>query len=1150
MKLAVVEFTDYASVWWDQLVISRRRNGEHAVSTWNEMKVIMRKRFVPQHYYRELYNGLQRLVQGSKSVEQYYQDMEMAMIRANVIEDREATMARFLHGLNRDIANLVELHHYVDLDDMLHMAIKVEKQLKTRSKTNSNSSTPWKSNWKGNEKSNTSSNFKPKGDQGSKKVDVGNNKFVPKSDNSNSRARDLKCFRCLGFGHKAAQCPNAKVMVALANGEIESEDEDEDVSDMPPLEDASNDEGEEMEPLDGSLFTLVTRRALNVQAKEEEVQRENIFHTRCLIDNKLCSMIIDGGSCTNVINASLVDKLGLKTTKHPRPYRLQWLNNCGDIKVTRQAMIAFSIGRYHDEVLCDVVPMQASHILLGRPWEYDRRAKHDGFTNKYSFVMNNKPITLVPLTPKQVFEDQKFLSECESANEKEKAHKQKESCEKSLERCEKRVEKGEKEGMRKKNECDAHAKGELSVQRVERKEVKGNFYAREGEVRKALLTRQPLLVLLYKGAYLSTNPNLSSLPSSFQTLLQEYEELFPKELPKGLPPLRGIEHQIDFILGVQIPNRPAYRSNPEETKELQRQVEELLSKGLIRESMSPCAVPVLLVPKKDGSWRMCIDCRAVNKITVKYRHPIPRLDDMLDELHGSSIFSKIDLKSGYHQIRMKVGNEWKTSFKTKYGLYEWLVMPFGLTNAPSTFMRLMNHVLRDFIGKFVVVYFDDILVYSKSLDEHIMHVRLVFETLRKEQLYANLAKCNFCTSKVVFLGFVVSSNGIEVDSEKVMAIESWPTPKNVGDVRSFHGLASFYRRFVKDFSSLAATLTEVIKKNVGFKWGDDQEKAFNVLKSKLTNAPLLVLPNFDKMFEIECDASGVGIGAVLMQEGKPIAYFSEKLNGAALNYPTYDKEMYALVRALETWQHYLLPKEFVIHTDHESLKHLKGQNKLNKRHARWSEFIESFPYVIKYKQGKDNIVADALSQRYALLSTLDAKLLGFEHIKELYVNDQDFGNVFNACEKGAFGKFYRHNDFLFKESKLCVPQSSMRKLLVKEAHEGGLMGHFGIAKTLDVLHEHFFWPNMKHDVEKYCANCITCLQAKSKAKPHGLYMPLPVPTSPWVDISMDFVLGLPRSRHGHDSIYVVVDRFSKMAHFIACIKLMMQHLLLICSLRK
>ena len=395
-------------------------------------------------------------------------------------------------------------------------------------------------------------------------------------------------------------------------------------------------------------------------------------------------------------------------------------------------------------------------------------------------------------------------------------------------------------------------------------------------------------------------------------------------MPDGLPPLRGIEHQIDFVPGAQIPNRPAYRSNPEETKELQRQVDELLSKGLIRESMSPCAIPVLLVPKKDGTWRMCIDCRAVNKITVKYRHPIPRLDDMLDELHGACIFSKIDMMSGYYQIRMQIGDEWKTAFKTKYGLYEWLVMPFGLTNAPSTFMRLMNHVLRAFIGKFVVVYFDDILVYSKSLDEHIMHVRSVLSVLRAQNLYAKLAKCTFCVPKVVFLGYVVSEHGIKVDSEKVKAIKSWPTPKNVGDVRSFHGLASFYRRFIRDFSTIAAPLTEVIKKSVGFRWGEEQERAFNMLKSKLISAPVLVLPNFDRTFEVECDASRIGIGAVLMQEGKPIAYFSEKLSGAALNYPTYDKEMYALVRALETWQHYLLPKEFVIHTDHESLKHLKG----------------------------------------------------------------------------------------------------------------------------------------------------------------------------------------------------------------------------------
>lgn len=266
---------------------------------------------------------------------------------------------------------------------------------------------------------------------------------------------------------------------------------------------------------------------------------------------------------------------------------------------------------------------------------------------------------------------------------------------------------------------------------------------------------------------------------------------------------------------------------------------------------------------------------------------------MLDKLSGSVVFSKIDLKSGYHQVRMKEGDEWKTAFKTKQGLYEWMVMPFGLSNVPSTFMPLMNHTLRAYINKILVVYFDDILIYSKSFEEHVDHLEAVLETLRKEGLYASMKKCVFGATELEFLGFVVSVDGLKVDCEKIKAIQDWPTPTNVSQVRSFHGLASFYRRFVRDFSTVAAPISEIVKKSTSFKWEAKQERAFQELKNRLTQTPLLALCDFQRTFEVECDASGIGIGAVLTQRGRPVAYFSEKLSGATLNYPTYDKELYA-----------------------------------------------------------------------------------------------------------------------------------------------------------------------------------------------------------------------------------------------------------------
>ncbi|XP_059294604.1 uncharacterized protein LOC132047602 [Lycium ferocissimum] len=725
---AIAQFEGFASTWWETQVKARRLHGLASTPTWEGLKNILRRKYVIERYKQEQLKKIYTLRQGKKSVEEYYDEFQLVKMRIDFEEDALNAMTRFRAGLNGEIASQMRLHNYSDIDETLEAAIEIEEGLK---EDKINKSRGYISSWNNNkEKGTSSSNWqKNKGTmQEFKKPFVKNNqvekqpqKFAPKE--GGTKSNPIRCFKCQGFGHIASECANRRAFIlreAGSDDEGEHEVED-DEGNYGNDERGSDEEQDDMEgdgdvtvpnclarrvmtcmakPQEGEITipNYVVRRTMISKAMDDPNQRENLFHSKCVINQNVCVMIIDSGSCANVASTTLVDFLKLPTTNHENPYKLQWLNECGELKVTRQAFIKFKIGKYQDEILCDVVPMQACHLLLGRPWQYDRSTKHDGRTNRYTLVHNGLNHVLCPMTPLQG----------------------------------KGVQ-GDSEGSGKKKES--------------RGKAKVAFLVNLGDIREELEERQPVILLTHRDYALHTNELTSSLPSSISSLLQDYDDVFPTELPKGLPPLRGIEHQIDFVPGSQLPNKPAYRANPDDTKELQKQVDELLEKGVVRESMSPCAVPVILVPKKDGTWRMCVDCRAINKITIKYCHPIPRLDDMLDELNGSYIFSKIDLRSGYHQIRMKPGDEWKTAFKTKFGLYEWLMMPFDLTNAPSTFIRLMNHVMKPFISKFVVVYFDDILVYSRTMDEHVNNLKCVFEVLRQEQLYANVAKCSFCVDE-------------------------------------------------------------------------------------------------------------------------------------------------------------------------------------------------------------------------------------------------------------------------------------------------------------------------------------------------------------------------------------------------------------------
>ncbi|GKA50235.1 putative reverse transcriptase domain-containing protein [Tanacetum coccineum] len=568
-------------------------------------------------------------------------------------------------------------------------------------------------------------------------------------------------------------------------------------------------------------------------------------------------------------------------------------------------------------------------------------------------------------------------------------------------------------------------------------------------------------------------------------IVREFPKVFPEDLP-GLPPARQVEFQIDLVPGAAPVARAPYRLAPAEMQELSTQLQELSEKGFIRPSSSPWGAPVLFVKKKDGSFRMCIDYRELNKLTVKNRYPLLRIDDLFDQLQGSRVYSKIDLRSGYHQLRVREEDIPKTTFRTRYGHYEFQVMPFGLTNAPTVFMDLMNRVCKPYLDRFVIVFIDDILIYSKSRKEHEGHLKLIL------------------------------SEGIHVDPAKIESIKDWASPKTPTEIRQFLGLAGYYRRFIEGFSKIARPMTKLTQKSVKFDWGEKAEAAFQLLKQKLCSALILALPEGSENFVVYCDASHKGLGAVLMQKEKVIAYASRQLKVHEKNYTTHDLELGAVVFALKMWRHYLYGTKCVVFTDHKSLQHILDQKELNMRQRWWLELLSDYDCEIRYHPGKANVVADALSRKErskplrvrALVMTISLNLpkqilsAQSEARKEENFINEDLHGMINKLEPRADGTLCLNN-------RSWIPHfGDLRALIMHESHKSKYSIHPGSDK-------------MYQDLKKL-----------GYQKPSGLLVQPEIPQWKWENITMDFVTKLPKTATGQDTIWVIVDRLTKSAHFL------------------
>jgi hypothetical protein len=660
------------------------------------------------------------------------------------------------------------------------------------------------------------------------------------------------------------------------------------------------------------------------------------------------------------------------------------------------------------------------------------------------------------------------------------------------------------------------------------------------------------------------------LPAQYR----DFALLFEKEEFDKLPARKPWDHEIKLKPGAENDRRLKGKIYPLSSKEqvaLDEWLKEEKRAGKIRDSQSPYGAPFFFVKKGDGSLRPVMDYRRLNEQTVRDSYPLPLITDMMAKIKKSKIFTKLDVRWGYNNVRIKEGDEHKAAFITNRGLFEPLVMYFGLTNSPATFQALMNRIFEDLINKDVtIVIMDDVLICTETMEQHRKVVREVLKRFKENDLYLKAEKCVFEAKEVKFMGMIVREGEVSMDPAKVQAVQEWPEPKNVTAVRSFLGFCNFYRAFINRFSDLAAPLVNLTKKNVKFVFGDVERKAMNGLKRAIAEDVTLAFPDPEKRFRLETDASNIAIGGVLHQDfdGKPrpVGFFSQTFNSAERNYPVYDKEMTGIMRGLEHWRQYLRNgEEFDIHTDHKNIAYFREPQKLNMRQAGWMAKLADYNFKLHYKPGRLNHIADALSRKdespgdeeppvtllppevfvraivipedhddIALPVWIDR--IGFqdeEEILRLVRNARQKWDPSVESQKG----WKETNGIGQKDGMIYVPNDKvLRDRIVYMHHDSPIAGHPGIDKTTELITRTYWWPRIADWVRKYVGACDKCQRNKPRhGSLHAPSHPLQRPNKPWESIGVDLVGPLPLSK-GKDTIVTFVDRFSKMVVFAAVTK--------------